>query len=362
MKKSLLALAALGMFAGAASAQSSVTAFGVVDLSLRYAKSGPVSMYTMANDGYNSSRLGFRGIEDLGGGLKASFWLEAGMDAGDGSVGGSSYTGVTSFFNRRATVSLSSGWGEMRLGRDYNATFWNLTIFDPFGTNGVGSSLNLAPGAQLRDANGNNVIGQTLVRTNNMVDYFLPGGLGGFYGQIGVAPSEGRDYQKYWGGRFGWAAGPFDVAYAYGETQSSINHDDYAKLQNIGASWDLKVAKLMFQWVDMSYLGFQQTSYMLGGTVPLGQGTIQASYVTTDVSSCGKQTAALGCTTANDANQFALGYVYNLSKRTALYTTWAGINNKGQARFTVSGKPQVPLTTAGGFNSQGYEFGLRHAF
>jgi len=354
MKKSLLALAALGLFAGAASAQSSVTVFGVVDLSLRYAKSGDTSMYSMANDGYNSSRLGFRGVEDLGGGLKANFWLEAGMDAGDGTVGGASYTGVTSFFNRRATVGLSSGWGEVRLGRDYNGSFWNLTIFDPFGTNGVGSSLNLSP------ANNNPALAQSLVRSNNMVQYFLPGGLGGLYGQAGVAANEGRDYQKYMGGRIGWAAGPFDIAYSYGETQSDIYHDDYAKLQNIGGSWNFGIFKLMGQWVQAEYKSAKQTNYVIGGTMPLGQGTIAASYVQADASG---RLAAGGASVDNvDATQWAIGYVYNLSKRSALYATYSAIDNDSGGRFTVSGKPAVPASHKSGFSSDGYEFGLRHAF
>ncbi|MCK7499946.1 MAG: porin [Comamonadaceae bacterium] len=78
MKKSLLALAALTAFAGAASAQSSVTLFGVVDLSARAPNTTTARPATRnwLNDGNASSRLGFRGVEDLGGGLKAGFWLE----------------------------------------------------------------------------------------------------------------------------------------------------------------------------------------------------------------------------------------------------------------------------------------------
>ena len=73
MKKSLLALAVLGAFAGAASAQSSVTLFGIVDVNARYVKTGDVKIKSLGTDGINSSRLGFRGVEDLGGGLKAGF-------------------------------------------------------------------------------------------------------------------------------------------------------------------------------------------------------------------------------------------------------------------------------------------------
>ena len=127
MKKSLLALAVLGAFAGVASAQSSVTLFGTVDLNARYVKNdGSIKRVSLSQDGINSSQLGFRGVEDLGGGLKASFILLAGVNADTGTTN-------TKFFNRRATVSLLGGFGEVRLGRDYTPTFWNNTIFDAFG-------------------------------------------------------------------------------------------------------------------------------------------------------------------------------------------------------------------------------------
>src|SRR5215203_170812 len=152
MKKSLIALAVLAA-AGAASAQSSVTLFGVVDATLAFGKGDVSDKTSLSNSGYNSSRLGFRGTEDLGGGMSASFWLEAGVNNDNGSgaatnlnnqpsggaiagIGGGQ--GLT--FNRRSTVSLGGTWGELRLGRDYTPQFWNLTVFDPFGTNGVGTT------------------------------------------------------------------------------------------------------------------------------------------------------------------------------------------------------------------------------
>src|SRR5512141_32493 len=88
MKKSLLALAVLGAFAGAASAQSSVTIWGVVDLSASDSKNGSAHGQYLASNQLNSNRLGFRGIEALGGGLKAGFWLEAGMNNATGYAGG----------------------------------------------------------------------------------------------------------------------------------------------------------------------------------------------------------------------------------------------------------------------------------
>ena len=129
------------LLAGVASAQSSVTLFGVVDATVSAtvrAKASSRQARQLTNSGYNSSRLGFRGTEDLGGGLAASFWLEAGVNNDDGTGAATSSNnqrvGTTSAhrsgtqgltFNRRSTVSLSGGFGELRLGRDYTPTFWN---------------------------------------------------------------------------------------------------------------------------------------------------------------------------------------------------------------------------------------------
>jgi len=105
--------------------------------------------------------------------------------------------------------NLFGGFGEVRLGRDYIPTFWNLTIFDAFGTNGLGSS-----------ATPRQLYGGT--RTDNSIGYFLPANLGGFYGQAMVAAAEGGTTlerpARYIGARVGFAAGPFDVAFA-GATQ-----------------------------------------------------------------------------------------------------------------------------------------------
>ena len=137
MKKSLLALAVLGAFAGGASAQSSVTLFGVVDVNARYVDNGGGKQYQMGQDGINSSRLGFRGTEDLGGGMAASFWLEGAINP---DIGTSRLAKAGSAVRRSACPASSV---KSRLGRDYTATFWNATIFDPFGTNGLGSSGNI---------------------------------------------------------------------------------------------------------------------------------------------------------------------------------------------------------------------------
>ncbi len=362
MKKSLIALAVMAA-AGAASAQSSVTLFGIVDASISHYR-GENHFTGVEPNGYNSSRLGFRGTEDLGGGLSASFWLEGQLlnDTGSGAAGGAFD------FKRRSTVSLSSSsWGELRIGRDYAPTFWNLTVFDPFGTNGVGTNviqkaragatgLALAAGAPA----GSVVSDPNEVRASNSVGYFLPAKLGGFYGQAMYAWDEipgGNDSGRYMGARLGYGSGPFNVALAYGRTDGTepaalVGGTPDVTDWNIGGTWDFGMAKVMAQYDHANYdtAGGDATmkGWLIGALVPVGAGEIRASYsrVKLDVGSEPR------------VGQWALGYVHNLSKRTALYATYAHVSNDDGAALPVNGK--VFVLPNG--NSQGFDVGIRHSF
>ncbi len=346
MKKSLLALAVLGAFAGVASAQSSVTLYGTVDLNAKYVKNdGSAKRMSLSQDGINSSQLGFRGVEDLGGGLKAGFVLLAGVNADTGSTN-------SQFFNRRATVSLMGGFGEVRLGRDYTPTFWNNTIFDAFGTNGLGDSSHVL---QLPTA--------TFVRANNSIGYFLPSAIGGVYGQFMVAAAEGgsgpslygttvgNNPGRYVGGRVGFAAGPFDIAAAYAQQRFNSGAADQ-KTMNIGASYDLRVAKLMGYFVRDEVGAFRENRFSVSGVVPLGQGEIHAGY----------DRSKLSGPVDNKVDQWKVGYVYNLSKRTAVYTTVARVSNGNASRLGVAGGSAITAAPTLGGKSQGAEFGVRHFF
>jgi predicted porin len=359
------------------------------------------SQTALAKSGYNSSRLGFRGTEDLGGGLAASFWLEAPIGNDDGSTGVASFT-------RRSTVSLSGGFGEIRLGRDYTPTFWNDTVFDPFGTNGVGNNLISNINNRLSNAVGPGSAvsgGDNYVRSGNSIGYFLPPNLGGFYGQFMYALHENTKFSntnespsskgRYVGGRFGYANGPLDVAASYGQSTAAdtatpavgavtASQDRKINTFNIGASYDFGPAKLfgeISQAKDKNEVGSTTTllglpffntatqsdkynGYLLGVTVPVGAGLIRASYSAVKYKNGAPVTFNFFNTTTNNAraNQFAIGYVHNLSKRTALYATIARVSNKNGAALTVGG---ASFVTTGGFtprSSTGYDFGIRHAF
>ena len=365
MKKSLLALAVLGGFAGVASAQSSVTLYGTVDLNARYVKNdGSSKRVSLSQDGINSSQLGFRGVEDLGGGLKASFILLSGINADTGSSN-------AQFWNRRATVSLSGGFGEVRLGRDYTPTFWNTTIFDAFGTNGLGDSSSIKQ-----------MSAPAYVRANNSIGYFLPSNIGGVYGQFMAAAGEAAAQGRYVGGRVGFAAGPFDVAVAYSQERTSTvtfpglitvagaplavapPAGEQYKSFNIGGSYDFGVVKLLGYYNQEKLLDFKDQIFSISAVVPLGQGEIHVG---------GEQSKGeISGVGSNKVKKFALGYVYNLSKRTALYATGAIVDNDSASRLSLgsvgastvgSGNSgsATAFPTAGG-KSKGVEAGIRHFF
>jgi predicted porin len=398
MKKSLIALAVMAA-AGAASAQSSVTLFGIVDATYQNLRSDGAAgtnnkLSRLHNSGYNSSRLGFRGTEDLGGGMSASFWLEAGVNNDDGTGAATSSTnrvispfvattganspvrsgtqGLT--FNRRSTVSLAGGFGELRLGRDYVPSFWNHTVFDPFGTNGVGATSNLS--LFLGTALGV----PTTVRASNSIGYFLPANLGGFYGQAmyafgevqePVAAGADKNDGRYIGLRVGFASGPFNIAASYGRTDAtgvlsvltaapfSIavpagSQIDYIN-QNIAGQWDFGMAKLMGHWNQEKVRGFgdtaKHTTWMIGTLVPVGAGEIRASY-----------TRGKGDDDFIRGDQIAVGYVHNLSKRTAVYTTFSRVNNKETALLNYTNGIAVTSGAFSGGNARGFDLGIRHSF
>ena len=374
MKKTLIALAALAA-AGSAFAQSSVTLFGIVDATLAFGRGNVSNKTQLTNSGYNSSRLGFRGTEDLGGGMSASFWLEAGVnnDSGAGAAtntnnqaSGGALAGLAGgqglTFNRRSTVSLAGGWGELRLGRDYSPQFWNLTVFDPYGTNGVGTTQTLNSA----------ITGVTAVRASNSIAYFLPANLGGMYGQFqyylgenntGATHKDGTGY----GLRLGYAAGPLNVAATLSRTTYNTAGSSGAAIagapalvgrvqqNNIGGQYDFGVGKLMGHYSRDKNGPISAKGWLIGGLIPVGSGEIRLSY--------SRYEANAVTALVNDPTQkkLAIGYVHNLSKRTALYTTWARLKNNGYGAATAS-QGLNGSASLGNASATGYDFGIRHAF
>jgi predicted porin len=375
MKKMFL-LSAIGLVCAGAQAQSSVTLFGVVDVNMQRFNAGGVGTTTaVGNGGLSTSRIGFRGVEDLGGGLNAGFWLEGSInpDVGEGrptntnnqpSGAGAAIAGREAFkFDRVSYVSLANHLGEVRLGHDFIPTHWNSIYFDPFNANGVARAGNLTfAGVSTAPL-------PTAITGSNSISYWLPK-LGGVYGMAMVGVGENasdaansKDGQ-FTGFRLGYASGPFDVAAAMTRTHNNatatIGNYTHA---NIGGTWKTGFAKFFALYnvvkVELAAGDVRKNTAEVGVHVPVGVGLIRLSYaVLDDRSDNALRNADGSARSGNNARQLGLGYVHNLSKRTAIYTSYARLTNRGQAVYTVSGN-KAPLP---GQTSSGVEVGLRHLF
>ena len=354
MKKRILPAVMIAM-SGVAAAQSSVTLFGIVDTGIGHG-SGSVSKRTQLTSGANStSRLGFRGIEDLGGGMAASFWLEAAVMTDDGRGGATNTNNQASgtgpaaaggqglTFGRRSTVSLHGAWGEVRLGRDNTGHFRNRVDTDPFSVVGVGAT----------QSNVGSLAGPTSTRASNAIGYFLPSKLGGFFGQaqyyFGENPTgtatdkDGTGYSL----RGGFATDALSISGAYARQQFAAGDIVSTNLGAIYSAGAVKVMGAVFRDKTEAAAPFSGKGYTLGviGSVGAGEFKLASSRYGSD--------AGLRPT----SRKIALGYVHNLSKRTALYATYARVGNSGGARTALNG-----ATTAANQSSSGYDLGVRHRF
>ena len=331
-------------FAAAASAQSSnVTLFGVADASVAHISTSGKSVTGMATGGNSSSRLGLRGTEDLGGGLKAGFWLEGGLSIDDGTASGFK-------FDRRSTVSLMGGFGELRLGRDKTPAYQNLENFHAFGDTGMGAinGHNLISGSAAGTPEGSNP-----KRVSNSISYLLPK-LGGIYGQVTHSFGEQADdhsLSSASGVRVGYADGALDVAAAYGIVRGgTVSAGVDYKTFNLGASYKFAVLTPMLLLASDRGNNKRVDMYSLGVKVPLGAGELRAAY-----------TWYKDKKTDNaDSQRLALGYGYKLSKRTELYAAVARMSNDDKAARKL-GSSLSPTPNLGK-SLTGYEIGLRHNF
>jgi predicted porin len=345
---SCVALGTAGL--ATAQAQSSVTINGVADAAARSVSNTRVgSLKSLVSGSNSTSRLIVRGVEDLGGGLSASFHLEHGLALDTGLPTGG-------FWDRRSTVSLTSkAAGELRLGRDFVPSYTGWSRFDPFSYVGIAGSNNLISGAQqgpIRAGFGTGA--NTTVRSSNAIQWLLPGGLAGVEGGLMAAAGEGV-LERVLGARIGWAGGPAVVSLAHTTSKSSTPGLATFKDTVIGGSYRFGGVRLSGGWREFKQANATQTNLLVGLVVPVGTHEIKASYGKAEMD--GRVgTLAIG---ANGATQIGLGYVQNLSRRTALYAHLAQMNNDGAATFVI---PGGPTGLPGGGTSKGYEIGMRHTF
>ena len=248
----------------------------------------------------------------------------------------------------------------MRIGRDFVPTHSNWSRFDPFGyvgIAGVPNFLTSAANGPIRSAF--STFPNTSARASNSVQYLLPRDFNGFEGNLMASLGEGgtaaNDQHKLIGARLGYTLGSLFVSAAAVRVENNLTMDQKFKDTAIGAAYDFANVKLTGGVRRFEFNSAKQTNLLLAAVIKVGPGDIKISL------NQARMAGSVGSTDigTDGATQIGLGYVYNLSKRSAFYTTYAAIDNKGKAVFTVPGG--AAGITPGG-TSRGLEVGLRHDF
>ena len=382
MQKKIIALAIAGLASTAAFAQSNVTIYGSMDFGYSYrydaldGTANNVNSQSALDSGITQgNRLGFKGVEDLGNGLKAVFVTEMGFDGGTGA---STQGGLA--FGRQAYVGLTGGFGTVVGGRLYTPWHTFVSAVDPFASGTVGQYKNLA---------GSDVVGLfDPARVDNAVAYISPsfGGftLTGAYSNNAIG-QENANFNSQNNTVYAllgqYSAGPVMVGLNYhyvapsaqDTTPATVNGANPVlatravdSIQNatLGGTFDMTVAKLhaMYSYNELKLEAgdkIKMDNVLLGVSVPVGKVTIKGSYIWSDAD-------------FNDgtAQQFAVGANYAFSKRTDLYTAFSYIDNDvnraaitGDAtRATYSSTNLLGNATPGTVFQQGFQVGVRHTF
>ena len=355
-RTSILSAAVLSLAAGGAVAQSSVVVGGILDSAVRYVHNeGGGSIKSLVSGSSQTSRLYFRGDEDLGGGLSAGFWLESGLSADTGTS-----TGGTQFFDRRATLSLTNrSVGELRLGRDYVPTYAIWVRHDPFSHVGVAGSNNFSVSSQLGPIRSAfNTGPNTTVRSSNAVEFLLPADLGGLEGGLMVAAGEGgtaaNSQDKLFGGRIGWQNAIWGAHASHVVTSNDLTASSKFKDTLFAVNGNFGQVRVNAALRQYDQAQSKETLLLLATVATFGQIELKASYLRANV----KGKVGTTVIDANDATQIGIGAIYNLSRRSALYVQGARINNDGKATFSIPGGTAM---VAGG-SSTAFEAGVRHNF
>jgi predicted porin len=361
VKKLTLAALVIGAFSAGAQAQSNVTIYGLVDAGLVRESGGVNGNVTKVTSGVGGqSRLGFRGTEDLGSGLSAVFVLESGIKIDDGSL-----DSANTLFNRQAFVGLkSTSLGQFTLGRQYTMLYNAMSqVADPFGAGYAGSIKNLFPAA-----GANTRVSNAMVYASPVVSGFSAEALYALGEQAGDN-TAGRQF----GLGLNYSQGPLNARLTYNNRNQDTaatptapaKVQDEAKNTLLAVNYDFGVVKAYFAYSKDKGLNSAQlpvanafgytvapkpstdsSDVLIGANIPAGPGNVLASYIRKDDKTVNNQ----------DANQWALGYIYPLSKRTSAYVAYAKIKNKNGAGYTVGNNNEA------GSGDKAFNVGMRHSF
>lgn len=318
-----LALAAASLLAcGTAQAQSSVGLYGLVDASVgQFQNAGGVKLKRLDSGNLSTSYLGFRGREDLGGGLAAVFALESFFLVDSG--GASRVPGVDTYWARNANVGLTGGFGTLKLGRQGPPLFVSTLIFNAFGDSfGFSPSIRQYYNAPY----GTPLVGDS--GWNNAVGYSTPS-MGGLSANVLVAAGEGAATAK--GPNFGanvlYFGGPLALTFAAQkvEAQGVLGRGIAAfpgfasqTAYQLGGSYALGSVKLFAQYGKISTdatADVDTKTLNLSASIAMGPGSIRLAYGSSKMSTQGSAASP-------KSTMLTAGYVYSLSKRTDLYAIY----------------------------------------
>lgn len=320
-------------FAGGALAQSSVTVYGIVDNNAGWGKGSLTSLKRLGTGGFLGSRLGFRGIEDLGGGLRAMFVIEHGFNSDDGAVAGA-------FWGRQSYVGLSGSWGELLLGRQYTPTFLVHAAYDAFGPQGVAAQQVLLGSIELAQA--------ANIRANDAVSYRTPVILGGFSVQA-MTTDHTASPGWYHGIKAGYAGGSLSADLALGHYNNPAIGDLDSVTVGVRYNWAPFKFYALFNKAD-SGKGNDSRGVQMSAAYTLGLTDLKISVAES------RQTSAAGADIGT-TRRYGVGFVHALSKRSFLYGQYAKLDNSKGARASVNG-----AQTAVNQGAQGLDLGFAHVF
>lgn len=371
-----IAISIAGLISVSAYAQSSVTLYGVIDTGVEYVSHANVAGDSIVRmpgiTGEFPSRWGMRGVEDLGGALKAVFVLESGFNvrAGDSGQGGR-------LFGRQAFVGLEGPWGTLSFGRQYTMTYWAMSDADILGPDiyGIGALDAYLP-------NG---------RSDNTIAYkgkFYGVSVGGTYSfgrdsaGTGNSPGQGTCFGpvpgdvsqcREWSAMLKYDGTWFGLATSYDEqrggTNAAANFFDGVTPFHIASSGD-KDARLQANgYVNVmgvklggGWIGRRVSSDGADGSVRSNLFYLDAQYyVTPALALDGEAYRVIVQQHDTRATMASLRATYFLSKRTAVYGNVAYLWNGARARFSVSAGGGG-TTPAAGMGQLGAIIGLRHSF
>ena len=328
MKKTILAMAMLAAGMSTASAQTSISIYGIVDAGVTHVTNdGPTGDRTTVEAGQMQvSRWGFKGTEDLGGGLKARFGLEGTLLNDTGAAGVNTGTPpTTSLFDREATVGLSGAFGSIDIGRQNILGIGSVGLADPMGLAFAATSPNVLFGAMnfgaVYGGFGANGAGNSALRQTNSIKYVSPTWAGFGFGLMRAFGEQADGIQKgsYQGASMFYNAGPIGVAGAYARLKNNLNTDMLTNY-GIGAKFTTARAVIKGTYIHTKVDSSDRTIAVAGVGVDVP--VAPAMTVTGAV----YNTKRYGDQFDQDSQQYHLIGRYALSKRSTVYAAYSRAN------------------------------------